>query len=56
VPPATVKQTNSLGIGRFVDGLTCLLIEMGQDNQVESRRTELHVLVARTFLESRSML
>lgn len=56
VPPATVKQTNSLGIGRFVDGLTCLLVEMGQDQQVEARRTELHLLVARTFLESRSML
>lgn len=56
VPPATVKQTNSLGIGRFVDGLTCLLVEMGQDHQEESRRSDLHVLVARTFLESRSML
>lgn len=56
VPLPTVKQTNSLGIGRFVDGLTCMLVEMGQDEQEESRRTELHVLVARTFLESRSML
>ena len=33
VPAASVKQTNSLGIGRFVDDLTCLLIEMGQDHQ-----------------------
>jgi hypothetical protein len=56
VPLPTVKQTNSLGVGRFVDGLTCLLVEMGQAGQAEGRRKELHVLVARAFLESRSIL
>ena len=56
VPAATAKTTNSLGIGRWVEGLTSLLVEMGQDQQEETRRAELHLLVARTYLESRAML
>lgn len=56
IPAPTVKTTNSLGIGRFVEGLTTLLVEMGQEGQPESRRTALHLMVARAFLESRGML
>ena len=50
------KTTNSLGLGRWVEGLSSLLVEMGQDQQEEARRTALHLLVARTFLQSREML
>lgn len=56
VPAASAKTTNSLGVGRWVEGLSSLLVEMGQDRQEEARRTELHLLVARTFLQSREML
>lgn len=56
VPAEAAKTTNSLGIGRWVAGLTSLLVEMGQEQQPEPRRTELHLLVARTYLESRGML
>jgi hypothetical protein len=50
------RGSSSLAIGRHVAGLTPLLVEMGQYNQRESRRVELHMLVARTLLESRGML
>ncbi len=56
VPPPNVRTTNSLGIGRFVAGVTGVLVEMGQQGQAEDRRVELHLLVARAFLESRGML
>jgi predicted deacylase len=56
VPPDSAKATNSLGIGRWVEGLSSLLVEMGQDRQQQARRTELHLMVARTFLQSREML
>ena len=56
VPAASSKTTNSLGLGRWVEGLSSLLVEMGQDQQEEARRTALHLLVARTFLQSREML
>jgi hypothetical protein len=50
------RGTSSLAIGRHVAGLTPLLVEMGQYNQRESRRVELHMMVARALLESRGML
>ena len=43
--------TSSLGIGQFVPGLVPVLIEMGQQNQPESRRSELHQLFVRTALQ-----
>ena len=56
VPAENAKATNSLGIGRYVPDLTAVLVEMGQERQEVSRRVELHLLVLRTFLESRGML
>jgi hypothetical protein len=48
--------TSSLALGRHVEGLTPVLVEMGQYNQSESRRKQLHLMVARALLESRAML
>jgi hypothetical protein len=42
---------SSLSLGRHVPGLTPLLIEMGQQNQPEWRRAELHQLFVRSTLE-----
>lgn len=56
IPPRRASTTNSLGLGRFVSGLTTLLVEMGQEEQEVERRAGLHLMVARTFLESRGML
>jgi hypothetical protein len=50
------RGSSSLALGRHVDGLTPLLVEMGQYNQREARRVELHLMVARALLESRGML
>ena len=43
--------SSSLSLGRHVPGLTPLLIEMGQQNQPEWRRAELHQLFVRSTLE-----
>lgn len=48
--------TSSLGISRFVPGVVPLLVEMGQQGQLESRRSELHQLVVRTALQHEGML
>ncbi len=56
VPSETAKTTNSLGVGKYVPDLTAVLVEMGQERQEVSRRVDLHLLVLRTFLESRGML
>ncbi len=50
------RGSSSLSLGRHVEGLTPVLVEMGQDGQPESRRVELHLEVARAALELRSML
>lgn len=58
-PPAGAvlgRSTSSLGVGRWVDGLTPILVEMGQQNQSMERRIELHLMVGRALLESRGML
>lgn len=56
-PPAeNAKATNSLGVGQYVPDLTAMLVEMGQEQQEVPRRMELHLLVLRTFLESRGMI
>lgn len=46
-----VAGRSSLAAGGFVDGLTPVLVEMGQEDQPVERRTELHRIVARTSLE-----
>ena len=48
--------TSSLGISRFVEGVIPVLVEMGQQNQPESRRSELHQLVVRTALQHEGLL
>jgi len=48
--------TSSLGIGRFVPGVLPVLVEMGQQNQLESRRSELHQLVVQTALQHEGLL
>lgn len=53
--PAGVSRS-SLGAGEYVEGMTPILVEMGQMDQPVSRRVELHLLVARVLLESRGMI
>ena len=48
--------TSSLGLGGFVPGLVPVLVEMGQQNQPQSRRAELHQLIVRTALQHEGML
>ena len=55
VPPDSAKATNSLGIGRWVEGLSSLLVEMGQDRQQQARRTEpaiRQLFIARDVLDA----
>ena len=47
---------SSLSLGRYVPGLTPVLVEMGQQNQALERRGELHRLVVRVALKQRGML
>jgi hypothetical protein len=56
IPPVGVVATNSLGVGRYVSGITSLLVEMGQDRQDVAKRVDLHVLTARTMLQMKGML
>ncbi len=49
-------STSSLGVGRYVPGLTPILVEMGQQDQSVERRSELHLIVARALMNSRGML
>jgi hypothetical protein len=39
------RGTSSLSLGNAVPGLTPILVEMGQDSQPETRRSELHQLI-----------
>ena len=50
------RGSSSLSMGRHVEGLTPVLIEMGQHRQPVERRAELHRTVVRTALEMRGML
>ena len=47
---------SSLSLGSYVEGLTPILVEMGQHNQALERRAELHQLVTRIALTQRGML
>ena len=50
------RGSSSLSVGRYVDGLTPVLVEMGQQRQPVERRAELHRAVVRAALELRGML
>jgi hypothetical protein len=52
----TFGGTTSLSIGQWVKGCTPILIEMGQQNQAESRRAALHQMLVRTTMEQSGML
>ncbi len=54
--PNQGRSTSSLGIGRYVPGLTPLLVEMGQVDQPVARRTELHLMVAHATLNRQGIL
>jgi hypothetical protein len=48
--------TSSLSLGTHVPGLTPVLIEMGQQNQTERRRAEIHRLITEAVLRHEGML
>ncbi|MGE3960957.1 MAG: succinylglutamate desuccinylase/aspartoacylase family protein [Dehalococcoidia bacterium] len=48
--PDGTRGSSSLSMGRFVEGVSPVLIEMGQMNQAEARRAELHQLLLRELL------
>jgi hypothetical protein len=51
----TGRGRSSLAVGGYVDGLTPLLMEMGQQDQYVERRTELHLMVARATMDQLQM-
>jgi hypothetical protein len=53
---AARRGSSSLSLGSHVQGLTPVLIEMGQQAQPEARRAALHALLVRTTLERLGML
>lgn len=57
VPDAFERRfTSSLGIGALAEGVTPVLIEMGQQDQPLWRRSELHQLFVRSVLQHIEML
>jgi len=52
----TFGGTSSLSIGQWIKGCVPILIEMGQQDQAESRRAALHQMLVRTTLEQSGML
>ena len=50
------RGSSSLSLGRYVEGLTPILVEMGQQRQALERRAELHQLVVQVALTQRGML
>ena len=50
-----VRFGSSLSLGGYVQGLTPVLVEMGQQGQPEARRAELHRMLVRTALERLGM-
>jgi hypothetical protein len=49
--PTATRGRSSLALGGHVEGLTPVLVEMGQQDQPLERRVELHLAVARAALE-----
>ncbi len=56
VTPQLAGGSSSLGFARWVPGCTPILIEMGQYEQAESRRAELHTMLVGTAMERLGML
>lgn len=56
VTPQLAGGTSSLGFARWAPGCTPVLIEMGQYDQDETRRADLHLMLVRTHLERLEML
>lgn len=54
--PDGTRGTSSLSMGRFVSGVSAVLVEMGQMNQPEARRAELHQLLMRELLDDLRMI
>ena len=54
--PDGTRGSSSLSLGRFVPGVQPVLVEMGQANQSEARRAELHQLLVRDMLTDLRML
>ena len=55
-PGGTQRGRSSLSAGVHVPGLTPILIEMGQENQAQDRRVQLHLLTARALLSLEGVL
>ncbi|RLT43634.1 MAG: hypothetical protein DWI58_03435 [Chloroflexi bacterium] len=56
VTPQLAGGSSSLGFARWVDGCTPILIEMGQYDQHESRRAELHTMLVGGAMKRLGML
>ncbi len=54
--PDGTRGSSSLSMGRFVEGVSPVLVEMGQMNQPELRRSELHQLLFRELLVHLEMI
>lgn len=52
----TFGGSTSLSIGQWVRGCVPILVEMGQQNQAESRRAALHQMLVRTTMAQSGML
>ena len=50
-PGQSQRGRSSLSLGGHVEGLTPILVEMGQEDQSVARRTELHLAVTRAAME-----
>lgn len=50
------RGSSSLSLGNHITGLRPVLVEMGQMNQPEARRSELHQLLVRRMMERLQML
>ncbi len=57
-PPngVTFSGTTSLSLGQWIKGCVPILVEMGQQDQAESRRSALHQMLVRTTLQQSGML
>ncbi len=54
--PDGTRGSSSLSMGRFVEGVSPVLVEMGQMDQSETRRSELHQLLVRELLTDLRMV
>ena len=54
--PDGTRGSSSLSLGRIVAGVSPVLIEMGQMDQAESRRADLHTLLLRELLTDLRMV